>query len=520
MQQATHLYQLSVGIAVKAARIAYGELIAAWQGKAQTVSVQTLVPAVVLAIGFLVLTLVLIEVAVRWCCCSGASSPTAASRKVLPSPQAAPKADSSTGGDIPLSRMEPGKVLACRVCAVDLRAQGAGDKPASELVALHAEGKRHKKAAALSTAPPRSLVGWLSLEEFRAVQRRVHGAAGGATETPGAAADRAALASAGESKHGGGDDSDGELSAAPAANARPAESGVNAFRSVGGRNVAVVFEQLGISHGAGSGLSAADAAWVSVGAAKKRGGVAGAGAEAAPPKVRTTSSMMHMEGSTNILEGLTLWPKFATPRQEAELLAFVDRSLAEGQAGRLRGQAYRSSRGRDAATLHYGCFVDPSTGAADPSKQVEALPLVLQQMAQRIVSMGGEELALPQGFTAARINCATVYVMEKGMHMQPSLLDAGAFGQPLFLLALAGGDEHMLSLGRRIEAAEGAPAGTYNSSISMRLPRRQLLCLRGTVAEAVRHCVPTTGDRLILIALRTAAPGLIDELAARGNLRD
>lgn len=518
MQQATHLCQLSAGIAVKAARIAYGELIAAWQGKAQTVSVQTLVPAVVLAIGCVVLTLMLAELAVRRCCCSGTSSPSAASLKVSPSPRAPLNADPSTGGDMPLAGMEPGKVLACRVCAVDLRAQGAGDRPASELVALHAEGKRHKKAAALSTAPPRSLVGWLSLEEFKAVQRRVHGAAGGATEAPAAAAGRAARSAEG----GGGEDSDGERSAAPAASARPAESGVNAFRSVGGRNVAVVFEQLGISHGAGSGLSAADAAWVSVGAAKKRSGVSGGGgAEAAPPpKVRTTSSMMHMEGSTNILEGLTLWPKFATPRQEAELLAFVDRSLAEGQAGRLRGQAYRSSRGRDAATLHYGCFVDPSTGAADSTKQVEALPLVLQQMAQRIVSLGGEELALPRSLTAARINCATVYVMEKGMYMQPSLLDAAAFGQPLFLLALAGGDEHTLSLGRRIEAVEGAPAGSYNSSISMRLPRRQLLCLRGTVAEAVRHCVPTTSDRLILIALRTAAPSLIDELAARGNLRD
>jgi hypothetical protein len=508
-----------MGIADKATRIAYDELIAAWQGKAQTVSVQTLVPAVVLAIGVLVLTLVLIEVAVRRCCCSGASLPSAPSRKTSPPPPAALSADPLTGGDMLLAGMEPGKVLACRVCAVDLRAQGAGDKPASELVALHAEGKRHKKAAALSTAPPRSLVGWLSLEEFKAVQRRVHGAAGGALETSAAAAGRAARSAETE---GGGDDSDGELSAAPAASARAAESGVNAFRSVGGRNVAVVFEQLGISHGSGPGLSAADAAWVSVGAAKKRGGVSGGGgADAAPaPKVRTTSSMMHMEGSTNILEGLTLWPKFVTPRQEAELLALVDRSLAEGQAGRLRGQAYRSSRGRDAATLHYGCFVDPSTGAADPTKQVEALPLPLQQMAQRIVSLGGEELALPRGLTAARINCATVYVMERGMHMQPALLDAAAFGQPLFLLALAGGDEHLLSLGRRIEAVEGAPAGTYSSSISMRLPRRQLLCLRGTVAEAVRHCVATTRDRLILIALRTAVPGLVDELAARGNLRD
>lgn len=432
-----------------------------------------------------------------------------------------------------------GKVLACRCCVLDLNAgEAAKGKTAEELVAIHCGGKRHKKASAEARAPDRSLVGLVDQSEWDALQRKAY-----PERFAAAAANASNAIAAGDAVQkavGGGR---GREVAKPAAGSA-AEAAALAFRNIGGKTVAIVNSQVGIQNDIGSGAPG-DGGWVSVkgsggsaasSAAAGAGGKGASGGGSAASKV--VSNLLHYEGTVNILEGLSIFNKFLTPSLEATLIDVIDKAMVEGQRGKLRSPfSYRASRtGKDAASLHYGCFVDPITGKADTTKTVETLSSPLTELARRIVQLGKAELGLPSQLTHEQINCATVYILERGMHLAPTVTDGSVFGQPVFIIALAG--DELLTLGRRIEgggAAGGsgdgddhmAAAGSSSSSSGeffgshdLTLARRCMLCLRGTVARDVQHAVPTTKGRLILVVLRAAASATKDTLVAKGNIRD
>lgn len=267
------------------------------------------------------------------------------------------------------------------------------------------------------------------------------------------------------------------------------------------------------------------------------GGAGGAGSASAVPAVkapRVMRSLVHYEGGLNILEGLEMWPKFVSPAQEAGLIAAVDAALADGQRGRLRAATYRPTRtGGDAALLQFGAAVDAAGAlasggalrAVEPSRLVDVIPAALLEMPRRIATLGREELTLPRGLRAEDLCVATAYVLEPGMHLPPMrpVADAGAFHQPVLLLALTapgrdGPSTEQVLFGQHIAPAGDLP-GAFDASFALTIKGKTLLCLREPVATDVQIAVPATTGRLILIVFRWPKDELKDQLSSRGNIR-
>lgn len=244
------------------------------------------------------------------------------------------------------------------------------------------------------------------------------------------------------------------------------------------------------------------------------------------------NKLYHLEGGRNLLEGVGLMTSpFVKPSVEDAVLTMAQQAVVAAQSKRgIRRDTYVPA-GADgsAAQLHYGCFVDLSSGLPVPGKLVEPLPHALAEVARKIAARG-EAVGLPKG---AVPDAATVLLVELGMHAPPHYgrarsnseesSSAGLFVGPVFTVVLAGSDD--LLLGLKLTPVGTSP-GQYASSFALRPPRRGLVVWDGPAATDVHQAVGTLAgsqsggggaDRLVLVEFRTMGRALKADMVARGN---
>lgn len=217
--------------------------------------------------------------------------------------------------------------------------------------------------------------------------------------------------------------------------------------------------------------------------------------------------------------------EFVSSNADSQVLKTVNDAIlaAQSRAGglRLRRDTYTASRDGVAAALHYGAFVEVgSSERALRDKLVEPLPPPLAEVARKVGAKAAA-LGLPHGWAP---DCATVYVLEPGMHLPPRLLaggdDDGSFVGPRLTVALGGSGEVLLgsTVDPVLNASSGAPVpGEYSASYALAVPRRSLVVWDEPCVSEVQQGVGRVRNRVVLVEFRRMARAVRDEAVARGN---
>jgi hypothetical protein len=389
-----------------------------------------------------------------------------------------------------------------------------------EAIKSHKAGKKHVKLAI--DANDDSVLCWLSQTQWAALQATA--AVGSkATATPGGEAPVAAAT--------------GKSAAGSEAAGGKRTHAVDDALSLSGR-AAVVHSQAGIDHNDND-----HGQWETAGGSGGGGGRKGAagpssGAGTGSGDMVVQSRLVHMEGGINILSGLAVAPNFLTKPMETALLRHVEEALMAGQARRLRGATFVPTRSGVAAQLHYGTFQEitaiapaaggrggggddeaPTAAMAVPSqKAVEPLPPAVSAAATRIMQKAdalGIKTAIP-----ANSWCATVFILEPGMHLPPlaTLFPRALYRRPVCVLVCAGDEDVLFGLGIQPVRGPGADTeGEFDAAFALRVARRTLLVLDHTAADVTGWCVGRVARRTVVVALRCMAPHLLAAMMARGN---
>lgn len=377
----------------------------------------------------------------------------------------------------------PGEhTLICRVCQV---------RVPQDLAAIHRGGRRHQKRVA-ADASKADVFTWVPTAEWRAAH-------------PDQFVER---------DKDDGEDGEPERAAVAAAGTRSGGAAGGDTLKLQGRNVAVVAAAEATADELSGG------GWEKAGSGKSKGkskGGSDAGGGGGAGGKEILSSLVHLEGGRNMLEGLVIWNRFLTPGSESVLLSWVDAAITAGQSNKLRGSTYTAARDGRGLTLNYGAMYDPATGGIDVSKTVEPLPSAFRDVATRLAGDAvWKMVAVGEDCNAPRVpDSATVVVLEAGQHMPPHRTHGPAFGRPVFMLGLAGEEDLLLSMG--IRPVQGAP-GEYLAGFAQRIGRRSLLAFSGTAGTFPEQAVPSVRSRFVLIYLRCLAPSLREQMIARGNI--
>ena len=270
----------------------------------------------------------------------------------------------------------------------------------------------------------------------------------------------------------------------------------------------------GASHSGTCGVNAA-----SEGALHPLKGM-GATTLTAPPSL-IIQGLQHHEGSRNILEGVSLLLRVASPAQETAALRAVEASIIAAQSRRLRRDTFVPSRAAVAAQLHFGCFVD-AYGTPQPAKLVEPMPPALLELACTLARRA-EVAGWAPG--SALPTALTVHIAEAGMHVPPLTLSGPpVFFGPAFSLQLGSPGEDLL-VGETIapvtNASTGAAVpGEFLAGYSMSLHKRAAMWggdwnEKARVLHALAAVKP--GSRVVLCEFRCLAPGHLGQAKARGN---
>ena len=412
-----------------------------------------------------------------------------------PRTMAAAAAEASRAAQLP-PRGAADDVLVCRLCDVALPGH---DEAARQ---KHESGKKHRAAATASVGSS-EVFAWESAASLAAR----HGKGGDAATAPSTASEGSdAMWSAVAQLSGKAVDAVPQRAVRTGVELSGGVAVVHGYQVDAGGGGS--WERVPASKGAaarastsarggGSGASKAP-----LGGAAKHDTHDGAAGGSAPVQ----QSFLVMEGGRNILEGLLVAEKFVSGDA---ISTWVDLAVREGQRGALRRDTWQPSRGGVAASLNYGALFSLETGGITPGALVEPLPPLLVDICRR-VSERGDALGAVRG---VRIDCATVYVLEPGMHIPPHAASSTDFARPLFLFAPTGAPT--ITFGMRIEEAS---AGQFLGTFDLQLKRRSLASLRGAAGSIAMRAVSAPSSRCVLIELRSLSPTLRSEAMARGNV--
>lgn len=208
-------------------------------------------------------------------------------------------------------------------------------------------------------------------------------------------------------------------------------------------------------------------------------------ADAAPAAVASGDS-------TEVMDGLRLFPCVADAGRQAQLVAFVEAALEEGRAGRLAGRTFQRPSDKWAATgqsrdmIQYGAYTNSNRIQQVP---VAPLPPLFVELLDDLVRLGV--------FTEEqRPDACTVNVYQPHNWLPPHV-DSESFARPFCTVSLLSRQEVVFGEDIRGEA------GAWSGPLHVSMPCGSALRVGGKAAgPACLHAVPRPTARRISLTFR------------------
>ena len=237
-----------------------------------------------------------------------------------------------------------------------------------------------------------------------------------------------------------------------------------------------------------------------------------------PAPARSYETLTLMVDGKNILDGARLYRDVIDEALERKLVARVDDMLARSEAGALGGRPFQGIKGRSINRSPGATRTDVQSGGKydDYKKQriiaagddvsgrpfePEPMPAEARELHDALVARGvvpaepGPEIFLANNYEAGQ------YTLNH--------IDAAYIERPLVVTTLlSSGDMVFGKYLKRVAPGAAQFGGKPGfESLTVSLPPRSTLVLRGVSADECQHAINAVAERRISILLRRAKPG-------------
>ncbi|KAF4347978.1 RNA demethylase ALKBH10B [Cannabis sativa] len=202
----------------------------------------------------------------------------------------------------------------------------------------------------------------------------------------------------------------------------------------------------------------------------------------------------------NMVEGLKLHEDFYSNNEVSELFSLVNDLRAAGKRGQFQGQTYvslkRPMKGHGREMIQLGLpiadapFDDEIHAGTSKERRIEALPPLLQDVTERLLSMQ---------VTTVKPDSCIVDFFNEGDHSQPHTWPPW-FGRPICVLFLTECD---MTFGRVITIEH---PGEYKGALRLSLRPGSLLSVTGKSAEFVKYAIPSVRKQRIIVTFTKSQP--------------
>ncbi|GMN19812.1 hypothetical protein TIFTF001_039904 [Ficus carica] len=202
----------------------------------------------------------------------------------------------------------------------------------------------------------------------------------------------------------------------------------------------------------------------------------------------------------NTVDGLKLYEEFCVDTEVSKLVALVNELRSAGKRGQFQSQTYvvskRPMKGHGREMIQVGLPIadapveDEISAGTLKDRRIEAIPPLLQDVAERLVSM--------QVATVKPDSCIIDFYNE-GDHSQPHICPAW-FGRPVCILFLTECD---MTFGRVFSVDH---PGDYRGVLNLSLKPGSLLAMQGKSADFAKHAIPTVRRQRILVTFTKSQP--------------